>query len=103
MLISFFIAVLLYNSMSQSFPLRSLHYYKVVKDFRSHNTGKYPDQFLSGMVVQYQRTISNTYDMLEILHFTDMQTQKQMIWEVRIEVLDDDLKSYLQEVSREAI
>ena len=82
----------------EPYPLRSLNFYKAVKDFTSDRGYKDCDQFSKGQQLQYQEAISNIHDMIEIIHFKDVATGAILIWNTRVENLYDHWKEYLQPI-----
>ena len=87
----------------QPYPLRSLAFYKVKKDFTSDRGFKDCDQFQLGQILQYQKSISNIHDMIEIVHFIEMDSKKVMIWNTYIDNLYDHWEEYLEPVSNPCI
>lgn len=83
----------------QPYPLKSLNFYKVNRDFTSDSEFKDCDIFKEGLIVQYQKSISNSHDMMEAIHFKDYNSNTELIWNTRVENLYDRGHEYLSPVS----
>jgi hypothetical protein len=82
------------------FPLKYLAFYRVRKDFDSAPGFDGAASFKQGQLLQYQKTNSNIYDMMEIVSFVDWNTKAPLIWHVYTETLHDDWGEYLEEVTK---
>jgi hypothetical protein len=80
----------------QPYPLRKLAIYKAKKDFTSDRNFADSDQFRKDQRLQLQEVISNIHDMIEILHFRDLDTNSILIWRTRVENLYDAWHEYLE-------
>lgn len=81
-----------------SYPLRSLQFYKVLKDFSSDEGLKGGDAFKKDSQIQYQNSVSNLHDMIETIYFKDYQSNTTLVWNTRVENLHDHWQEYLQPV-----
>jgi hypothetical protein len=81
-----------------AYPLKSLQFYKVLKDFTSDPGFSNNPVFKKDSLIQYQKSESNLHDMIERIHFKDYQTNSMLIWNTRIENLHDHWQEYLQPV-----
>ncbi len=79
----------------QPYPLKQLSIYRVKKDFTSDRGFENLDRFKKDQLIQFQESISNIHDMIEIIHFRDAETNKVMIWKTRVENLYDNWGEYL--------
>lgn len=85
-----------------SFPLVSLRFYLVKKDFTSDH-GYDGSVFKKGMTIQYQGATSNIHDMIEIISFKDYSTDTILVWNTRIENVYDNWTEYLSPVNNPLI
>jgi hypothetical protein len=85
---------------NEAYPLKYLHFYKVKKDFTSDYGFKDCVHFKKGQQLQYQKSISNIHDMIEIVHFKDLTTGEIKIWNTRVENLFDNWKEYLEAIQK---
>jgi hypothetical protein len=81
-----------------AYPLQSLQFYKVLKDFTSDSGFSNSAVFKKDSLVQYQKSESNLHDMIEMIEFKDYQANKTLTWNTRIENLTDHWQEYLQPV-----
>ena len=79
----------------EPYPLKQLSIYIVKKDFSSDRGFKEADQFRKDQLIQFQESISNIHDMIEIIRFRDVNTGSVMIWKTRVENLYDHWQEYL--------
>lgn len=59
------------------FPLASLSFYRVKKDFVS---GQSKHNFIKDTILQFQSSNTNVYDCIEILEFIDWKTGEKKTW-----------------------
>ena len=82
----------------EPYPLKKLDFYKVRKDFTSDSGYQDAVTFKVGMLIQYQKSISNIHDMIEIIHFEDCNTKSALVWRTRVENLYDYWHEYLEPI-----
>ncbi len=80
------------------YPLKQLNFYRVKKDFTSDLGYLGSDVFKKDLIIQYQKSVSNTHDMLEMCHFQVYKTNVVLIWKTRVENLYDHWQEYLEPV-----
>lgn len=80
----------------EPYPLRSLNFYRVKKDFTSDHGYANATVFKKDMIIQYQKSVSNIHDMMETVHFQNHESNTALIWNTRVENLYDNWKDYLE-------
>lgn len=59
------------------FPLKALAFYRVKKDFVSERS---KDSFLKDSILQFQSSVTNVYEGIEILEFVEWKTREKKVW-----------------------
>jgi|GEM_PF-6040059 len=84
-----------------SFPLQQLRYYRTKKKLMLTTpvkSGEPPQTVEKDTVLQYTKSISNIQGMMELVHFTERDTGRQIVWEIRVEEIYDCWDEYLERV-----
>jgi hypothetical protein len=80
------------------YPLKSLQFYRLRKDFDAGPAYGAHGEFTQGRVLQLQEAIHNIHDMVEILHFEDHRTNERLTWVVHVAELHERWQDYLESV-----
>jgi hypothetical protein len=84
------------------FPLTSLSFYRVKKDFTSASS---QDMFIKNTILQFQSRTTNTYDCIEICHFMVWNTGEKKVWHFQ-NMGEEEMKgwdAYFEWVPREDV
>jgi hypothetical protein len=85
------------------FPLKALAFYRVKKDFTSERSN---DSFKKETVLQFQSSITNVYEEIEMLEFIEWETRTKKVWHVRNSDSSEPLKGwnhFIEEIDRKKV
>lgn len=83
------------------FPLKALSFYRVKKDFTSERS---KDSFKKDVVLQFQSSVTNVHEDMEILEFIEWSTREKKVWHFRDADPTEPLKGWndcIEEIQRE--